>query len=818
MAVQTSYPGVDIEEFAPGAPIQGVGTSTAAFIGVASTGDLEVPTELTAWDDFKSTFGDQPIPGFYLWHAVQGFFQNGGQSCYIVRASNGAYATATITDSSAAANDLITVRARRPGNPATAISVTVAALHLLATGNTSLYQPTATLAGAPVGREITLTLAADTAQFRPGDAITVAAGGATANIIRVSGTTIRLDQALAGGPYVAGDTMRLADAAAGTRTIRIESTVPVAAGSLVPGTMLTIDDGVNPDAQIVQSVATEYVSSTVITYRVTFRQGLTFPLSLDPANPATIESEEFSLTVTQGAGTTYPNLSIDSAHPRYVIRMVNNDATGLVRLTMVDPPPPVSPPDNLPFAAAYALAGGADEDLTTIGDADFSARSTRSTQSTMSTWSPSPTASSSRIDPSDDGAAGADRRTASCWPIASRSSTRRQGLAALRCDRASRRSGRPRLRRGYAALYYPWLRVPPADGRSHVLVPPSGHVGGIYRAHRRARGVHKAPANESIVNGALGVERATERCRRRASSTSQGINVIRMFRTGGRPDRVGRAHHGHGHQLAVRAASAGCSCTSRRSIQEGIRWAVFEPNNLPLWQKLKRTITRLPDPRVARRRALRRQRGRGVLRAHRRGAQPVLGAAARAPAHRDRRAAELSGRVHHRPHRHLGRRAARSAKAERVALTRSADHGNTARHRPVRQLQLPRRDRRHHARRLPRGERLRLDDRRDRAPRGRRQHTPRKLPGHDEVLQHRPQVGLTTTTELYKWHRRGACAGRSTRKNGSIVLLDRQGQEKVRWNFFRAWPSKWTGPDFNAEGNDVAIETLELAHEGVERA
>ncbi len=60
------------------------------------------------------------------------------------------------------------------------------------------------------------------------------------------------------------------------------------------------------------------------------------------------------------------------------------------------------------------------------------------------------------------------------------------------------------------------------------------------------------------------------------------------------------------------------------SIQEGIRWAVFEPNNLALWQKLKRTHHRVPDARLARRRAVRRDAEGGVLRAHRRGAQPLL--------------------------------------------------------------------------------------------------------------------------------------------------------------------------------------------------
>jgi phage tail-like protein len=61
--------------------------------------------------------------------------------------------------------------------------------------------------------------------------------------------------------------------------------------------------------------------------------------------------------------------------------------------------------------------------------------------------------------------------------------------------------------------------------------------------------------------------------------------------------------------------------------------------------------------------------------------------------------------------------------------------------------------------------------------------------------------------------------GNLDRKNGSIVVFDlRNKQEVVRWNFVRAWPSRWEGPAFSAKGNDLAIETLVLAHEGVGRA
>src|SRR4051794_38621741 len=95
--------------------------------------------------------------------------------------------------------------------------------------------------------------------------------------------------------------------------------------------------------------------------------------------------------------------------------------------------------------------------------------------------------------------------------------------------------------------------------------------------------------------------------------------------------------------------------------------------------------------------------------------------------------------------------------------------------------------------------------------------TNRKLPGAVKYSNITLKWGLTDDRELYDWHRQ--CAnGNVQRRNGSVVLLDRAGNEKVRWNFRNAWPSKWTGPSFSAEGNDIAIETLELAHEFLERA
>lgn len=94
--------------------------------------------------------------------------------------------------------------------------------------------------------------------------------------------------------------------------------------------------------------------------------------------------------------------------------------------------------------------------------------------------------------------------------------------------------------------------------------------------------------------------------------------------------------------------------------------------------------------------------------------------------------------------------------------------------------------------------------------------TVRKLPGMTKFSNIQLRWGITDDLQLYQWHRQ-AIDGDLQRKNGSIVLLDRRGEEAARWNFFSAWPSKYDAPDLNAEGNDVAIETMELAHEGLTR-
>jgi phage tail-like protein len=93
----------------------------------------------------------------------------------------------------------------------------------------------------------------------------------------------------------------------------------------------------------------------------------------------------------------------------------------------------------------------------------------------------------------------------------------------------------------------------------------------------------------------------------------------------------------------------------------------------------------------------------------------------------------------------------------------------------------------------------------------------RKLPGKATFGNITLKRGFTDNTELYDWHQK--CLKGEVpfdRRTITIQLQDRAGNLKKTWVVTRAWPAKWTGPNFNAEAHEVAIESLEFAHEGVD--
>ncbi|MFE7426118.1 MULTISPECIES: phage tail sheath family protein [unclassified Streptomyces] len=155
-----------------------------------------------------------------------------------------------------------------------------------------------------------------------------------------------------------------------------------------------------------------------------------------------------------------------------------------------------------------------------------------------------------------------------------------QQIRAWRTDRANFDSK-------YATLYYPWIRVADASSGRARLVPPSGHIAGVWARNDESRGVHKAPANE-VVRGAVALQ--TQLTKGEHDQLNPiGLNCIRSFP--GRGIRIWGAR-------TLASDPAWRYLNVRRlfnyleeSILAGTQWVVFEPNDDALWARIRRTVS-----------------------------------------------------------------------------------------------------------------------------------------------------------------------------------------------------------------------------------
>lgn len=140
----------------------------------------------------------------------------------------------------------------------------------------------------------------------------------------------------------------------------------------------------------------------------------------------------------------------------------------------------------------------------------------------------------------------------------------------------------------YCAIYFPWISVYDPASKGNKLVPPSGHIAGVYARVDTQRGVHKAPANEPIF-GALDLEFPVSQAKQDGLNPI-GVNCIRRI---------------NGNILVWGARTVSSTESDefkyvstrrlfnflRASIEQGTQWAVFEPNDSALWSKLTRNVS-----------------------------------------------------------------------------------------------------------------------------------------------------------------------------------------------------------------------------------
>lgn len=581
-------PGVYIQEITLPGPIPGVSTSNAAFVGPAMMGPLLTPIRLTNVGQFNAIFGDYMEDPYrvYAAHAVNGFFAEGGQLCYFVRVGNGVQASLKLMDSATAphvAQPTLKVTALKEGSPATATTVQVDHVSI---ATTTVAAPTSTPAStAGDKKSITVAPATDAANFLPGDVVLITQGANTdtATVASVSGATINFQSALA-STYTGGS-IRIADIGAGQTKIRVTD-----ATGIEPGTYITISDGTNTEGGVVR-VVTKVSNATPVPnlYILT----LTDPLanSYKMSGAVNVVSSEFKLTVVStSAGTeTFDKLAMDPRHSRYFGDIVNSKA---VDVELWDPPSTNPPPSNLPAAVgATPLAGGAVDNPATFTTLDyhkgidalkklddvnllcvpdsvgshFSAADTHDIQTYMV----------AHCELKQDRFAILDPAKPDPTDIT---------FSNIQAQRSSLNSDN-----GYAALYFPWIAITNPFAKGQIIVPPSGHLAGVYGNNDSNFGVFRAPANEQITT-ALAVQ-ITLTDDEQGPLNEQGINVIRTFpnegikiwgaRTIAPPDITAWRF------INVRRLTT----FIEKSIQEGTRFAVFLPNNLALWQQIKRLVT-----------------------------------------------------------------------------------------------------------------------------------------------------------------------------------------------------------------------------------
>jgi uncharacterized protein len=567
-------PGVYIEEVQVPGPIAGVGTSTAAFIGPAERGPLNRPTFLTNFTQFQNTFGGYIFaPTVYVTHAVRGFFDNGGTTCYFVRVGTAAPASGTLADRAGTPQPTLVVTAKQEGVAGNAIAVEVQDAHIISSVNA--FRESTTLSGS--GAQNNQAIVTDGSNFRPGDIVLVDDGtnSERATIANASNTTIAFQTNLT-RTYASGS-VRIADLIPGQRTIRVASTT-----GIEPGTYISIAQGTTTESGVVQSVER---TNNFITLTRELTQTYTMA-STDAL--VTLQSLEFTLIVTTpsslpDAGTkTFANLSIDPRHSRYFAKIVDSKS---VEVMLADPSSPSLPPNNLPAVLVASVLGGQDDDITQI----------------------QPTHYSNAIDELEK----VDDVDILCIP--DRTDQEIQVKMISHCEKMQDRFAilDPQLNatpdptttsggigaqrnlvnsdRGFAALYYPWISISNPVATGQIKVPPSGHIAGVYARTDTTRGVHKAPANEPI-SGVLSLER-TLTDDEQGPLNEKGINVLRSFPGSG--IRVWGARTIAPHDITqwryinVRRLLL----FIEESIQEGTRFAVFEPNNLALWAKVKRQVT-----------------------------------------------------------------------------------------------------------------------------------------------------------------------------------------------------------------------------------
>jgi phage tail sheath protein FI len=553
------YPGVYVEEIDTGnKPIEGVSTSTVGFLGIAERGPTK-PTLITSFGDYTRAFGRYVKDGGvdrYLAYAVEGFFQNGGKRCFVQRVAGNTAKRAL------AKLPNLTIWATGPGVTGNNIAYQIGdagldPVHLFKL--TVLYwagTPPADLISNPTMVEVfdnlssvpgastfyeseindvsNLVVIKQTAAARP-------ANNAGAAVLNNAGIPILLqggiDGAATPNPDVqVGATATAAGTAlaiggtliltAGAPTVTFTQGAPAAAPIITVGDLIT---AIGADAVVGAKAALDATGHLAVT---------------DPAGRGNLAVT--GTLAAAGAGNLGAFASSPTGGPPP--KLVSGDFIGF-------------DPDPFAIPAFLGIAPVNKSGLAGLGDVDEVSILCCPDENYLA-----PKAIAGLL-------------TTQC-------ETMKDRFAILQAPSAVTPPNDPSINSKYAAYYYPWLKITNPLTGVPLLIPPGGHIAGIYARSDTNVGVHKDPANE-VINGIDELQLQTND-QQQAILNPKGVDVLRYFRGAGNLVWGGRttATDPDWKYINVRRLFI----FIEKSILRGTQWVVFEINDEPLWARVRRSI------------------------------------------------------------------------------------------------------------------------------------------------------------------------------------------------------------------------------------
>lgn len=504
-------PGVYVEEFdSGGKPMEGVGTSTAGFLGLAERGPVEgVPQLVTNFADFKRKYGSYLSENEYgeyrfLAYAVEHFFVNGGARCFVSRV---APQDAKCARASAPAEQpVIKLEAKNPGLWGDNMSIVVTPS---SKAKTQILEELQTADGKRYSVK-------SSAGFHAGDVV-----------VYRDMTSVIYNRVVKSQDNII--------------TFEREFEVDVVDKNLLPNKV--------------------------------------------------ISTCEFNLEVKyEDIVEFYENLSFNIATPNYLDKktakseLITARYTGKSAEDITAPFDQIAGEDPDKAFCVIHLKNGSNGSVSGISAADYigtdnGAGKRTGIQSFLDNDTVSIMAVPGVTDPNVQ-----LMLVAHCENLASR-------FAVLDMPKDARKiediiAHRDIVDSNYAAMYHPWLEVFDPLDKKNIAIPPSGSVIGIYARSDTSRGVHKAPANET-VRACVGLDCQFNKGEQDILNP-KGVNLIRTFP--GQGIRVWGARTASSDPSWKYINVRRLFIFIEESIKANTNWAVFEPNDEVLWVRVKRTI------------------------------------------------------------------------------------------------------------------------------------------------------------------------------------------------------------------------------------